>query len=69
MFDVCILNAGPIAPPPQSALPLSPVDRIVMAEMQRLTPLFRLRLLTPMDIQDALYLVAYTAREVQRVTV
>lgn len=65
MFDVCILNAGPIEPPPQSALPLSPVDRIVNAEMQRITPLFRLGILTPMDIRDALYLVAYTAREVK----
>lgn len=66
MFDVCVLNAGPIAPQPQPDLPLSPVDRIVMAEMQRLTPLYRLRILTPLDIRDSLYMVANMAQAVKQ---
>lgn len=62
MFDVCVLNAGPIAPQPQPELPISPVDRIVMAEMQRLTPLYRLRILTPLDIRDSLYIACGMAQ-------
>lgn len=66
ILDIRVLDAGPIAPKPcDVTLPQSPVERIVCAEMRRITPLFRMGLLTPIDVYYSMLTVANFAQAVK----